>query len=316
LLKHLFVLLPVFDRQKHYWIGEDEVEKLLRLGENWLPDHPEKSFITGRYLGRRRSLVEMAYEGLKALEDEVDEDDSVDDGELTQGGSISHVEKSVEEEFVKEMFVEEKPGAEKPDRMPNLNTQRLSSIMAALRNCGAKKVIDLGCGEGRLLALLVKDGQFTKITGVDVSPVALKRAKEKLKLERAGDTVNEWVELFQGSLTYRDARFEGYDAACVIEVIEHLEPSRLKAFEQVLFEFAKPPVVVLTTPNKEYNEKYELVSEDGLRHNDHRFEWTRDEFRTWAFQVAKGYEYEVSFSEIGEVDKDWGAPTQMVVFRR
>ena len=284
LLKHLYVLIPVFDRQKHYWVGADEVEKLLRLGEDWLPDHPEKAYITGRYLNRKRSLVNLAFVQLTNAVD---------------GTSVDESEEQKED---------------KPDKKINLNTQRLGSVVAALKNCGAKRVIDIGCGEGNLLNLLVKEQQFTNITGVDVSHLALKRANDKLKLDRAGDFMRERIQLFQGSLTYKDSRFSGYDAACVVEVIEHLDMSRLAAFERVLFEFAKPPVVVLTTPNKEYNANYGFLYEDDLRHGDHRFEWTRAEFREWANKTAEKFGYTVQFSEIGDADETHGAPTQMGVF--
>jgi 3' terminal RNA ribose 2'-O-methyltransferase Hen1 len=286
LLKHLYVLIPVFDKQKHYWVGADEVEKLLRIGEDWLPDHPEKAYITGRYLKRRRSLVDMAFERLVAA--------NAVDGEV--------------------LAAEPEESEDKPDKKLNLNTQRLGSVVAALKSHGVKRVIDIGCGEGKLLSLLVKERQFTNITGVDVSHAVLERASEKLKLERAGDSMRDRIQLFQGSLTYKDSRFSGYDAACVIEVIEHLDVPRLAAFERVLFEFAKPPVVVLTTPNKEYNTNYGLIYEDDLRHGDHRFEWTRAEFRDWANQTAERFGYAVLFSEIGETDETHGAPTQMGVF--
>jgi 3' terminal RNA ribose 2'-O-methyltransferase Hen1 len=203
---------------------------------------------------------------------------------------------------------------EKPEKKLNLNTQRLGSVVAALKNCGAKSVIDIGCGEGNLLSLLIKERQFSRIAGVDVSHVALERSNDKLKLDRAGDSLRERITLFQGSLTYKDDRFEGYDAACVIEVIEHLDIPRLAAFERVLFEFTRPRTVVLTTPNREYNVKYDNLYDDGLRHGDHRFEWTRAEFRKWATQVSEKHGYIVQFSEIGEADEALGAPTQMGVF--
>ena len=286
LLKHLYVLIPVFDRQKHYCVGADEVEKLLRIGEDWLPNHPEKEYITGRYLNRRRSLVNMAFERLVAA--------NAVDGEV--------------------LSAEPNEAEENPDKKLNLNTQRLGSVVAALKSHGAKRVIDIGCGEGNLMNLLVKERQFTHITGVDVSHEALERAADKLKLERAGDAMCERIQLIQGLLTYKDARFSDYDAACVIEVIEHLDIPRLAAFERVLFEFAKPPVVVLTTPNKEYNANYGFLYEEDLRHGDHRFEWTREEFRNWASQVADRYGYTVQFSEVGDADETHGAPTQMGVF--
>ncbi|MCL2158388.1 MAG: 3' terminal RNA ribose 2'-O-methyltransferase Hen1 [Oscillospiraceae bacterium] len=286
LLKHLYVLIPVFDRQKHYWVGTDEVEKLLRLGEDWLPDHPQKAYIMGRYLNRRRSLLNMAFERLATA-------DAVD-GEVLLG--------------------ESEKAEQKQEKKMSLNERRLDSVVSALKNSGAKRVIDIGCGEGNLLSLLVKERQFTQITGVDVSHVALGRASERLKLNRAGESICERICLFQGSLTYKDARFAGYDAACVVEVIEHLDISRLAAFERVLFEFARPPVVVLTTPNRDYNTNYGFVHEDDLRHGDHRFEWSREQFRDWANKTAENFGYAVQFSEIGDIDEAHGAPTQMGVF--
>jgi len=194
---------------------------------------------------------------------------------------------------------------------PEVSNERTT---AALKSCGAKSVIDMGCGEGQLLSLLLREGQFARIAGMDVSHISLERASEKLKLDKVGDSTSERVTLFQGSLMYKDSRFNGYDAACVIEVIEHLDPPRLGAFERVLFEYAKAPVVVLTTPNREYNVKYENLDETDLRHGDHRFEWTRAEFREWAEKTAKKYGYAVRISEIGDSDEALGAPTQMGVF--
>jgi 3' terminal RNA ribose 2'-O-methyltransferase Hen1 len=283
LLDHIYVLIPVFDKQKHYWVGEDEVEKLLRHSEGWLSNHPEKSFITSRYLKRLHPLVNMAFERLVSAEDNTDN---------TTG--------------------DETP-TEISEKKLNLNNQRLGSVVAALKSCGAKSVIDIGCGEGNLLSFLVRERRFEKIAGVDVSHQALEYTAAKLKLEQH-ESMKDRIHLFQGSLTYKDSRFKGYDAVCVVEVIEHLDPPRLSAFERVLFEDAKPPVVVMTTPNREYNVKYENLVESELRHSDHRFEWTRAEFHHWAAKTAEKYHYTVRFSEIGDSDEALGAPTQMGVF--
>lgn len=307
LLKHMFVLIPVFDRQKHYWIGEDEVEKLLRIGEGWLETHPERSFITGRYLHRHKSLINLAYSQLAEAEAEASEEAGADAGAEAETETGDKPRDGAENET--------EPKEPKSDKGLKLNTQRLGSVIAALKNCGAKSVIDLGCGEGKLLSLLMKERQFTKIAGMDVSHMSLKRASGRLKMEHANEHKQERINLFQGSLTYKDERILGYDAACVIEVIEHLDIPRLTAFERILFEYAKPPVVVLTTPNKEYNANYEFVYEDGLRHGDHRFEWTRAEFRQWAEKTAERFGYTVQFSEIGDIDEQYGAPTQMGVFQ-
>jgi 3' terminal RNA ribose 2'-O-methyltransferase Hen1 len=120
----------------------------------------------------------------------------------------------------------------------------------------------------------------------------------------------------QGSLIYRDPRLEGFDAAAVVEVIEHLEPERLRAFERVLFEFARPGTVVVTTPNREYNVEFEGLAAGRFRHRDHRFEWTRQEFRDWAERAAARYGYKVRFLPIGQESPEHGPPTQMGVLSR
>jgi len=287
LIKHIYILLPVFDRQKHYWMGNDEVDKLLRNSGDWLTNHPEKGFITSRYLYRSNSLVNLAFSRLTAITE-------------TKGNAE-------EEETTAQ-------SAELIEKKLNLNQQRLGSVVAALKNCKARSVIDIGCGEGNLLRFLAREKQFERIAGADVSCLALERADEKLKLEKADNKKSEQINLFQSSLTYKDSRFKGYDAVCVIEVIEHLDISRLSAFERVLFEFTKPNIIILTTPNREYNVKYEHIGETKLRHLDHRFEWTRIEFRGWAEKTAEKYRYTVKFSEIGETDPVLGSSTQMGVF--
>jgi len=200
------------------------------------------------------------------------------------------------------------------ERKISLNARRLGGVISALKSCRAKSVIDMGCGEGNLLALLLREGQFTRIAGMDVSHIALERASGKLNLENVSDSTRERITLFQSSLMYKDSRFKGYDAVCVIEVIEHLDLPRLAAFERVLFEYTRTPTVVLTTPNREYNVKYENLDESSLRHSDHRFEWTRAQFREWAAKTAARYGYTVRISEIGDSDEALGAPTQMGVF--
>jgi 3' terminal RNA ribose 2'-O-methyltransferase Hen1 len=291
LLRHIYVLVPVFDRQKHYWVGGDEVDKLLQHSEDWLQNHPEKGYITSRYLKHLRPLVNMAFARL------VDAD----------------VAASVE--AVEAANADDETPKETPEKKITLNAQRLGGVIAALKSRGANSVIDMGCGEGNLLALLLREGQFVRIAGMDVSHAALERASDKLKLDKAGDNTLKRITLFQSSLMYKDSRFKGYDAACVIEVIEHLDLPRLAAFERVLFEYAKAPVVVLTTPNREYNVKYENLGDvTDLRHSDHRFEWTRAQFREWAEKTAAQYGYAVRISRIGDSDEALGAPTQMGVF--
>jgi 3' terminal RNA ribose 2'-O-methyltransferase Hen1 len=294
LLTHLYVLVPVLDNDKHYWIGDDEVEKLLRHGKGWLENHPERKHIAYRYLKHRQGLVRDAIARLVAEE---------------------HTENEDEEDDLEER-VDKEENSEKRERAASLHEQRLSATLAVLQQCGAKKVLDLGCGEGRLLKLLLQNRQFEAILGMDVSYRALEIAQRRLHLERLPTKQKERITLIHGALTYRDKRLEGYDAAAVVEVIEHLDQPRLVAFERALFEFAHPATVVITTPNAEYNVKFETLQAGKFRHQDHRFEWSRQQFAAWAEQVAERFGYSVRFLPVGPEDADVGAPSQMGMFVR
>jgi 3' terminal RNA ribose 2'-O-methyltransferase Hen1 len=286
LLSHLYVLIPVLDDEKHYWVGDDEVDKLLRHGEGWLATHPEQQQIAKRYLKRQGRLVRTAIAQL-VEEDNSDPDDTQEKHEL------------------------EEAAVEKPI---SLNQQRLEAVLAVLKASGARRVLDLGCGEGRLLKELLQDKAFEEIVGVDVSYRALEIAQERLHLDWLTEQQRQRIKLIQGSLTYRDQRLSGYDAATVVEVIEHLDQPRLAGFERSLFEFARPTTVVITTPNFEYNVKFENLPAGKLRHKDHRFEWIRAEFQAWANRVAERFGYRVEFLPVGLEDAQVGAPTQMGVF--
>jgi 3' terminal RNA ribose 2'-O-methyltransferase Hen1 len=192
----------------------------------------------------------------------------------------------------------------------------MGSVLAVLRGRQARRVLDLGCGEGRLLQSLLADPSFEEIVGLDVSHRALELARDRLRLDRLPPRQQARVKVLQGALTYRDERLAGYDAATVVEVIEHLDPPRLVAFERVLFECARPATVVVTTPNVEYNVRFEGLPAGHLRHRDHRFEWTRAEFQAWAGQVAERFGYAVRFLAVGPEDTEVGPPTQLGVFTR
>jgi 3' terminal RNA ribose 2'-O-methyltransferase Hen1 len=176
--------------------------------------------------------------------------------------------------------------------------------------------VDLGCGEGQLLRALLADRSFSRIVGMDVSHRALELAARRLRLERMPERQRERVSLIHGSLMYRDDRIAGFDAAAVVEVVEHLEPFRLAAFERVVFEFAAPGTVVVTTPNREYNVRFPELPAGDFRHRDHRFEWDRAEFHTWTDGVADRFGYGVRHVAIGPDDPEVGPPTQMAVFSR
>lgn len=286
LLQHLYVLIPVFDGKKHYYIGPDEVEKLLSKGESWLSDHPEKAAITRRYLPRKHGLVRQALARLVEEEAIEPADDPVD----------------------------ETPPTPKVERELSLHEQRLGAVLAAIRSSGAKRVVDLGCGEGKLLRELLADHQFTEILGMDVSVRSLEIAHRRLKLDRLPERQRERIRLIHGALTYRDERLANFDAAAIVEVIEHLDPARLAAFERVVFEHARPRTVVLTTPNREYNVVWDSLPAGEMRHSDHRFEWSRAEFEGWAGGVAKRFGYSVRYLPVGPEDTGVGAPSQMAVF--
>lgn len=285
LLSHLYVLIPVLDDDKHYYVGDDEVEKLLKRGEGWLSAHPERDLIINRYLKHQHSLKRAVFARL--IEDAPDP--------VAQDSEEAAVEEKVEDKI-------------------SLHEQRLGSVLAVLKQSGAQRVLDLGCGEGRLLRLLLDEKQFTNILGMDVSYRTLEIAAERLKLEQMPERQRQRIELIHGSLMYRDSRLKGFNAAAVVEVIEHLDPPRLAAFERVLFEYARPATVVITTPNLEYNVKWESLPAGTLRHKDHRFEWTRAEFHVWAEGICQRYGYHVRFLPLGPEDAEVGAPSQMGVF--
>ncbi|MFJ9797145.1 3' terminal RNA ribose 2'-O-methyltransferase Hen1 [Streptomyces sp. NPDC101145] len=290
-LRHLYVLLPVLDDSKHYWVSADEVDKLLRVGEGWLPGHPEQQLITHRYLSRRRSLTREATERL-----ELARLAAADDTEAEE------LDNAVDEDT----DTEERP-------VP-LAVLRREAILAALRDAGASRVLDLGCGQGQLLRELLKEPRFTEIVGVDVSVRALAVAARRLRLDRMGERQAARVRLTQGSLTYTDARLKGYDAAVLSEVIEHVDLPRLPALEYAVFGSARPGTVLVTTPNAEYNVRWETLPAGHVRHGDHRFEWTRAEFRDWADGVAERHGYTVAYTPVGAEDPEVGPPTQMAVF--
>ncbi|MEV8532018.1 3' terminal RNA ribose 2'-O-methyltransferase Hen1 [Streptomyces sp. NPDC051211] len=290
-LRQLYVLLPVLDDAKHYWVAPDEVDKLLRAGDGWLAGHPEHQLITARYLSRRRGLTRDAMERLELVR--LAEAD---------GSEVEEIDNAVDES----QDTEERP-------VP-LAVQRRDAILAALRAAGAQRVLDLGCGQGQLVQELLKDVAFTEITGVDVSMRALTVAARRLRLDRMGERQAARVTLFQGSLAYTDKRLAGYDAAVLSEVIEHLDLPRLPALEYAVFGSARPRTVLVTTPNVEYNVRWESLPAGHVRHGDHRFEWTRDEFRAWAGETAGRYGYEAAFLPVGPDDPEVGPPTQMAVF--
>ncbi|WP_022824814.1 3' terminal RNA ribose 2'-O-methyltransferase Hen1 [Hymenobacter norwichensis] len=302
LLSHLYVLIPVLDRgDKHYWIGRSEAEKLLHRGGEWLPQHPEREFITRRYL-RFAEFINPTLERLLA-------------GELAAADDVANEELTAEETTDPATATADE-ATEPAAAKHKLHDIRLDRVAEEIRRLGAKRVLDLGCGEGKLLRRLLKIPHVEHVLGMEVSHQELQRAHERLHVAEMPPRQRERLTLVQGSLLYHDPRLAGYDAAAVVEVIEHLDESRLAAFEQVVFARARPGAVLVTTPNADYNQRYETLSAGQFRHTDHRFEWTRAQFAEWAAGVAERHNYRVRTEPLGPEYEEVGAPSQLAVFER
>jgi 3' terminal RNA ribose 2'-O-methyltransferase Hen1 len=277
-------MLGALDRAKHYWVGQDEIDKLLAKGEGWLATHPEKDWIVRHYLKFQRRLER---EALERLAPEPNEESDEEDGDA-------------------------EPIVEKKISLHELRLDRVAELIASWQ---PGSVLDLGCGDGKLVRRLLQNTKIPKVTGMDVSSRALEIAHDRLDrlppFKREGR-----AQLFLGSLVYRDSRLRGYDVAALVEVIEHLDADRLDSLEEVVFANAAPQRVIVTTPNREYNVLFEGMKPDALRHGDHRFEWTRSEFRTWTERVAGKHGYEVAFEPLGEEHAEHGPPSQMAIFTR
>ena len=287
LLTHLYVLMPVLDDRKHYFVGEDELEKLLSRGEGWLPSHPERDLIVSRYLKRRGYLTKSTL------------------ARLSQDEEGSETRLDPERQDAVEAVLE------KPLR---LHERRLDRVAQVIAESAAKRVLDLGCGDGKLITRLLTVKGLEEIVGVEVSGIELARADARFA--ELPDLMKLKLKLLQGSLIYRDARLRGYDIAAVVEVIEHLELDRLPHLERALFGDARPTSVIVTTPNRDYNVLFESLPAGQFRHPDHRFEWSRAEFSAWAERVAAEHGYSVRFEGLGDEHATLGAPGQMAVFTR
>jgi 3' terminal RNA ribose 2'-O-methyltransferase Hen1 len=305
-LNQLYVLLPVFDDAKHYWVAPDEVDKLLRAGGGWLAAHPERELIARRYLAHQRGLATDALTRLEALRvaDGLAADDWIDTDAVDALDTMDSDEDA------------ELPPQREPATKVPLAELRRRAIRAELGRNGATRVIDLGCGSGALLADLLSDERITSVVGVDVSSQALGLAERRLRIDRAPDRYRGRLTLLQSALTYADHRLVGYDGAVLMEVVEHIDPPRLPALAAAVFGYARPSTVVVTTPNVEYNVRYEGLAPGARRHHDHRFEWTRAEFATWCADVASQYGYRLRFAGVGDDDPEVGAPTQLATFTR
>lgn len=283
LLTWLYVLVPVLDDDRHHYLSRQDVANLLAKGGDWLPRHPRRRLIALRYFRRSRPLVQEALTRLEK-DEEGDED--------------------------------AKKEATEAAASPSLHEQRLDAVAQVLLDAASQTILDLGCGEGRLIQRLIRRASVTKILGLDVSLRSLEQVRKRLRWDQMPERLQEKLTLVHGSLGYRDARLEGFDAAALVEVIEHIDLDRLPALEQVVFRHARPRLVAATTPNREYNVLFPTLESGAMRHDDHRFEWTREEFREWCEKVGTAFGYSWSIEPLGPVHPECGPPSLMGVFRR
>jgi 3' terminal RNA ribose 2'-O-methyltransferase Hen1 len=287
LLNHLYVLIPVMDDAKHYWVGEAEIDKLMAKGEGWLDGHPARDLIVRRYLRNRGALARLALERLAP--------------------------ETSEEALAPEARVAAEEALEAPIR---LNDLRMDAVVQAIRATGGTIIADLGCGEGKLLYRLVREHWVQRLIGLDPAARELEWAAKRLKLNQFGGPPEGRVTLLHGSLTYRDSRWAEADVAALVEVIEHVDEDRLPLIERIVFGETAPKSVIVTTPNADYNALFPNLAAGAFRHPDHRFEWSRAQFEAWATRIGETYGYTAAFSGIGADDPVLGAPTQMAVFTR
>ncbi|MFJ7684675.1 3' terminal RNA ribose 2'-O-methyltransferase Hen1 [Peribacillus butanolivorans] len=269
-LRHLFVLIPVIDNYKHYYIDEKEIEKLERYGDGWLKDHPMRDYIY------RQSL------------------------RFKEVYSIVENRKPEEKKEEKENKV-------------RLNDLRYEKIVDTVSQMNPRSIVDFGSGEGKLSVRLGFVEGVKEILAVEPSQTAAIKALGRF--EKVKNKEKFVVpETLWGSLFYYDERLKNKDVIILCEVIEHIDEYRLpKVLDTILHDY-QPNALIITTPNHEYNEVYDM--EDVLRHNDHRFEWTRAEFRQWCTERNHRDIYSLKFEGIGEEHDTYGYPTQMVVFER
>ena len=253
-LQQIFILIPVMDDYKHYFIDEKEQERLERYGEGWLDTHPMRNIIYKRALRFRHLLNEAPKE-----------------------------------------------------KHTSLNTMRYEAIVNQVKQLQHSIVIDMGAGEGKLTEQLAQIKTIDKLYAVDPSNAALmKMTKRFSDAEFSVTPTIQW-----GSLYYEEDNFRKADVFILCEVIEHINEDRLPQLMHLITDTYAPKSIIITTPNAEYNRVYELQQ---MRHDDHRFEWTRAQFKAWCSKVSP--QYELHFEGIGVEHPAYGTPTQMCVMTR
>lgn len=282
-LNHLYVLLPVLDDAKHYWVGPDEVDKLIRAGRGWLATHPDRNMIARRFLAHQRSMHNEAIIRLNEIDD-------------CEGTSTVDTHDD--------------------ERRRPLVASRHDAVLEIVQSTGAKRILDLGCGQEALLGRLLAVAGVDEIVGTETSAAALQAATRRLHVDTMTERQQRRLTLRLSSLRYQDDALVGYDLAILMEVIEHIDTHQLPALAANIFGCMRPGTVVITTPNADYNVCYPGLGSGALRHSDHRFEWTRAEFTDWISNAANAYGYTVEMRSIGEADPIVGSSTQMAVLTR
>ncbi|MBU5353500.1 methyltransferase domain-containing protein [Paenibacillus barcinonensis] len=327
-LRQLFLLIPVLDNYKHYFISEDEIDKIKRYGEGWLDTHPLKELIVRRTLHFAELI--RTYErkhGTLTFEDAGTAQAGVADGNRekrlnseseTLGHDGAGEDRAAETKAETDMDTTDTDTAElssdtAPVRLNELRYRAITDIVASLPN--KRRIVDMGAGEGKLSARLAYIPGVEMIAAVEPSGQSRLRAKERFARlqDRAG--VKAVPEAMLGSLFYFDEQMQHMDVMILCEVIEHVEEYRLDRIMDTILNEYRPEVLLVTTPNKEYNEVYEMEQKQ-LRHQDHRFEWTREQFSMRCAQWAEKGDYAYGISGIGEHKEGFGQPTQLVKFSR
>lgn len=280
-LQQVFVLVPVMDNYHHYYVDEPDVEKLDRFGTGWLEDHPMKEMIV------RRSLRHQALIRKSKYFSRVDQQEPETSCDKTESETTSKV------------------------RLNDLRYQAILQEIEQLDQCA--KIVDLGAGEGKLSVQLGFLRGIQEVWAIEPSQVALLRAIDRFdKANKKPGFVKPQAQF--GSLYYYDERIIQKDVMILCEVIEHIDEDRLPQVFHMIFDQYDPKTLIVTTPNVEYNQVYGLGEQ--MRHQDHRFEWTRAQFQAWCDQWTQLYPYSYQIKGIGEEDEQYGHPTQMVVFHR
>ncbi|MCL7943262.1 methyltransferase domain-containing protein [Marinobacter sp. ATCH36] len=198
-------------------------------------------------------------------------------------------------------------------QMTSLHEERLDFVYRKLRATGARRVLDLGCGSGSLLYRLLADEQFEDVIGLEDSGLSLQQARSILAPYLAEELPR--IRLIRGSYAESNPALAGFEAAAMVETIEHVRPEQLSQVERAVFGEYRPGCLFMTTPNREYNPLFDLAPGE-FREEDHKFEWDRIKFQRWARGVADRNGYDVRFGGIGEYVPDAGHPTQTAFFTR